>query len=395
MGIFFSAAGLPWLLELGLAWAWGGSAMVGVLGAAMGFWAWAGAPRLEDPANAAADIPPRIPLDGKKLVAAQAMFSVGLIPHSIYWVDYVVRGLGAPMSEGALQWSLVGLGALLGTVLWGRVADKIGLNAGLVAVFAALSASIILPVLLPGAAIIIPSSLVFGSQPGSSAVIASRAQQAMGEASMVPLWRWMVVSVGTAQIVGGIGLVELFNPHWRLSSCVSDRWRGDGNGGAALRELEPGAERSALGRDRLLGRRRVHDDTFDPLNTGVQAGGETVIAVDDPTTTHGDGHAFEIAMLDQPGNPRRVLLRGHRKVGVAFVIGSHQKAVPKGRLDITSGDPTIAARPMRIILDPALEREVEDVAFTDTNSHVPLRPGAHTQTDHAALVERGLSVGYI
>jgi predicted MFS family arabinose efflux permease len=211
MGIFFSAAGLPWLLELGLAWAWGGSAMVGVLGAAMGFWAWAGAPRLEDPANAAADIPPRIPLDGKKLVAAQAMFSVGLIPHSIYWVDYVVRGLGAPMSEGALQWSLVGLGALLGTVLWGRVADRIGLNAGLVAVFAALSASIILPVLLPGAAIIIASSLVFGSQPGSSAVIASRAQQAMGAASMVPLWRWMVVSVGTAQIVGGIGLVELFN----------------------------------------------------------------------------------------------------------------------------------------------------------------------------------------
>lgn len=211
MGIFFSAAGLPWLLELGLAWAWGGSAVVGALGVGLGLWAWSGAPRLEPPGAEGETPPAPIPLDGKKLVAAQAMFSVGLIPHSIYWVDYIVRGLGAPMSEGALQWSLVGLGALLGTVLWGRVADRIGLNAGLVAVFAALSASIILPVLLPGAAIIIVSSLVFGSQPGSSAVIASRAQRAMGEASMVPLWRWMVVSVGTAQIIGGIGLVELFN----------------------------------------------------------------------------------------------------------------------------------------------------------------------------------------
>jgi MFS family permease len=150
-------------------------------------------------------------LDGKKLVAAQAMFSVGLVPHSIYWVDYIVRGLGSPMSEGALQWALVGLGALLGTVFWGRVADRFGLNFGLVTVFAALSVSVILPVLVPGTAILVISSLVFGSQPGSSAVIASRAQQAMGTASMVPLWRWMVVSVGTAQIIGGIGLVELYN----------------------------------------------------------------------------------------------------------------------------------------------------------------------------------------
>ncbi|MDG2286805.1 MAG: YbfB/YjiJ family MFS transporter [Alphaproteobacteria bacterium] len=213
MGIFFSAAGLPWLLERGLAWAWGGSALVGVLGTALGFWAWAGAPRLD---NAVADNQYQIahapiPLDGKKLVAAQAMFSIGLVPHSIYWVDYIVRGLGEPMREGAFQWALVGLGALVGTVFWGRIADRFGLNIGLVAVFAALSASIILPVLIPGAAVMIFSSLVFGSQPGSSAVIASRAQQAMGTASMVPLWRLMVLSVGTAQIIGGIGLVELYN----------------------------------------------------------------------------------------------------------------------------------------------------------------------------------------
>jgi predicted MFS family arabinose efflux permease len=213
MGIFFSAAGLPWLLELGLAWAWGGSAVVGAFGTALGFWAWSGAPQLDGPGSRAASDPKtvRIPLDGKKLVAAQAMFSIGLVPHSVYWVDYIVRGLGSPMSQGVLQWTLVGLGALLGTVFWGRVADRFGLNFGLVAVFAALSVSVILPVLVPGAAVLVVSSLVFGSQPGSSAVIASRAQQAMGTASMVPLWRWMVVSVGTAQIVGGIGLVELYN----------------------------------------------------------------------------------------------------------------------------------------------------------------------------------------
>jgi MFS family permease len=89
MGIFFSAAGLPWLLERGLAWAWGGSAVVGAVGTAVGLWAWAGAPRLEEPhgASEAGEVIPetgnRISLDGKKLVAAQALFSVGLIPQSI------------------------------------------------------------------------------------------------------------------------------------------------------------------------------------------------------------------------------------------------------------------------------------------------------------------------
>ena len=211
IGIFFSAAGLPWLLERGMAWGWGGSAVVGGLGAAVGFWAWSGAPRLETPDTARQPAAIPIPWDGKKLIAAQALFSVGLIPHSIYWVDYIVRGLGQPMRAGAVQWTLVGLGALLGTVLWGRLADRIGLTGGLVTVFAALAASVALPVLLPGTAVIVFSSLVFGSQPGSSALIAGRAQQAMGSASMVPLWRWMVVAVGAAQILGGIGLVELYN----------------------------------------------------------------------------------------------------------------------------------------------------------------------------------------
>lgn len=215
IGIFFSAAGLPWLLELGVAWGWAGSAVVGAVGTALGFWAWAGAPRLDPPARAGALAAPaarvRIPLDGWKLVAAQFLFSIGLIPHSIYWVDYIVRGLGRSMAEGATQWALVGLGALIGTMLWGRLADRIGLTAGLVVVFAALASAIALPALLPGPAIILYSSLVFGSQPGLSAVIAGRAQQAMGAQSMVPLWRWMTTSVGAAQILGGAALVELFN----------------------------------------------------------------------------------------------------------------------------------------------------------------------------------------
>ena len=209
LGIFFSAVGLPFLLEAGVAAGWAGAAAVGAVATGIGLWAWSGAPRLE-----AAHVPEHrvpIPVEGWKLVGAQFLFSVGLIPHSIYWVDYIVRGLGHPMSHGALHWTLVGAGAVLGTLLWGRLADRIGLTPGLVVIFAMLSASIALPVLAPGGLVLLFSSLVFGSQPGSSAVIAGRAQQVMGSGAMTPLWRWMTVSVGAAQLLGAPLLVELFN----------------------------------------------------------------------------------------------------------------------------------------------------------------------------------------
>ena len=211
IGIFFSAVILPTLLIYGIAWGWVGSAVIGALATCIGFWAWHKAPILN-----AADIKsirqqPRLSLDGKKLIAVQALFSIGLIPHSIYWVDYIVRGLGLSIQQGSFQWMLVGIGGLLGTVFWGHLADRIGLNISLVLVFGALASSIIAPFFSQSAGMLVFSSLVFGSQPGSTAIVAARAQQVIGELSIVSLWRYMVLSIGAAQIVGGFFLVELFN----------------------------------------------------------------------------------------------------------------------------------------------------------------------------------------
>ena len=220
LGIFLSAVGLPWLLELGLVWAWSGAAVVGAAGLVLGLWGWSGPDGATEaqPAPGAETEGPRAPADaarsrrdGARLVAAQALFSIGLVPHSIWWVDYLVRGLGWPQAAGSLQWILFGLGAVLGPILWGRLADRIGFSRGLVLVFATLSAGIAMAVVAPSAATVVVSSLLVGAQPGQSAIIAGRAREAMGPAAMVVLWRWMVVAVGAGQLFGGWGLVWLFS----------------------------------------------------------------------------------------------------------------------------------------------------------------------------------------
>ena len=210
-GILFSSAILPQLLEFGLAWGWTGSAGIGVVATLVGLWAWRGAPNLEHTSSSYPVVEPKLSITGQKLIIVQALFSIGLIPHSIYWVDYLVRDIGNPLEFGSTQWVLVGLGGLVGTILWGKLADKIGLNISLVLVFLILASSAVLPLILTSLISITLSSLFFGSQPGSAAIIAGRAQLATGKNSMVKLWRYMVLAVGTSQIIGSFFLVTLFN----------------------------------------------------------------------------------------------------------------------------------------------------------------------------------------
>ena len=213
VGIVLSGILIPKLLAYGLFGAWVGIAGIGAVGVCIAFWGLAGnIPEItaasEDPAQSTSTIPPA---DAARLIASQGLFTVGLIAHTIYWIDYLVRGLGHDMAFGGAHWALFGLGALTGTYLWGRLADKIGFQAGLVLVFASLAASVALPVLNSSTWALIASSLIVGAQPGCSALLSGRAHQIVGGAEMPKLWRRMTLSSGICQAIGSYALVALFN----------------------------------------------------------------------------------------------------------------------------------------------------------------------------------------
>jgi predicted MFS family arabinose efflux permease len=59
------------------------------------------------------------------LQAAYGLSGGGLVPHMVYFVDLAVRGRGYPASFGSLAWCVFGFGGLAGTLLAGRIADRV------------------------------------------------------------------------------------------------------------------------------------------------------------------------------------------------------------------------------------------------------------------------------
>ena len=57
--------------------------------------------------------------------------AAGLVPHMVFLVDYIARGLGQGLASGARHWVLFGIGAMLGPLVNGRLADRVGFAAAL------------------------------------------------------------------------------------------------------------------------------------------------------------------------------------------------------------------------------------------------------------------------
>ena len=55
------------------------------------------------------------------------------------------------------------------------------------------------------------SSLVVGAQPGFSAIISGRTHQIVGAEHMPQVWRWMALTSGVFQAIGGYAYVALFD----------------------------------------------------------------------------------------------------------------------------------------------------------------------------------------
>jgi MFS family permease len=147
------------------------------------------------------------------LFAQYAFMAAGLVPAMVFLVDYVARGLGAGPHVGALIWVMYGLGAIIGPVSYGFLADQLGAKVsirlvlvvqafavGLLSISSSFTSLAVLAVILgsfpPG---IVPLALARVHE-----LIPSHHQQQVA-------WSRATVSFATFQAIAGFAYSALFN----------------------------------------------------------------------------------------------------------------------------------------------------------------------------------------
>ena len=212
-GILLSGSLIPWLLKFGIAIAWAGIGAVGIMAFLLALWGWSVLGDQNSTGLSPQPPHPKIQWNYTVLglISTRVFFSIGLIPHTIYWVDFLVRGLGNKIEFGGMHWMLFGLGAIGGTYLWGRLADRLGFRAGLVLAFGTVASGILLPVLNSANWALVVSSIVVGAQPGLTAIMSGRFHQLMGSDGMAAVWRMSALISTILQAIFAYGYVAIFD----------------------------------------------------------------------------------------------------------------------------------------------------------------------------------------
>jgi predicted MFS family arabinose efflux permease len=130
LGIAASGTLVPTLLDMGLRLTWLGLSLFCALLTAISWTGWptATAP-VASPSHPTAphtQRPPQHALFLRLTYAQFGLMAMGLVPMMVFLVDFVARDLGMGAHIGALYWIAYGVGALIGPMLYGYIADLIG-----------------------------------------------------------------------------------------------------------------------------------------------------------------------------------------------------------------------------------------------------------------------------
>lgn len=210
LGIAASGTLVPLLLRLGLAETWCG---LGALALVLTAVAWRGWPQDAAPPAVAQARPPRASATLLALYAEYGLNALGLVPHMVFFVVYVARGLGQGLDAGAQYWVLFGLGATVGPVLAGHLADRIGFRWALRLALLAQAVGVAVAALPGGGGALglVASSLVIGAAlPGVVPLVLGRVTELVPPQQSRAAWSFATTAFAVGQAVGAYGMSFLY-----------------------------------------------------------------------------------------------------------------------------------------------------------------------------------------
>lgn len=211
LGIAASGTLVPLLLHQGLRDTWLG---LGALALLLTIVAWKGWPAQAPNTAKVNEVVPRLAASHrlKGLYAQYALNAAGLVPHMIFLVDFVVRGLDRGLAAGAQYWVVFGLGAMVGPVLSGHLADRIGFGPALRVAYPLQAAAVVLPAFATDAIWLIISSFIVGAfTPGIVPLVLGRVAELLQHHAVAQRAAWGRATTGFAmlQAMAAYGLAYL------------------------------------------------------------------------------------------------------------------------------------------------------------------------------------------
>lgn len=212
VGIAASGTLVPLLLQQGLRQTWLGLGVISLLFTAI---AWKGWPK-QAAAPVQASQHPRKSKNHtlKALYAEYALNAAGWVPHMIFLVAFVAHGLGKGLEVGAQYWVLFGVGATLGPLLAGVLADRVGFGLALRLSFILEGMCVCIPALGVGTPWLIMSSIVVGAfVTGTVPLVLGRVQELLAHhpAQQSAAWRTATVGFALFQAMAAYGFSYLFS----------------------------------------------------------------------------------------------------------------------------------------------------------------------------------------
>lgn len=200
VGVAIAGSGLvePKLIERGVGETW---LALGFMSLILTILAWMGWPRSATQASGARGTPVRsLPNRALRAVYLEyALNAVGLVPHMIFLVDFVARGLGMGLETGAVYWTLYGVGAIFGPLLTGFVADRVGFRAAMRIGFVIQASAMALPALGLVGPWLMVSSLIMGAYaPGIVGLVLGRLHDLLGDDHEARRLSWSKATTGFA-----------------------------------------------------------------------------------------------------------------------------------------------------------------------------------------------------
>ncbi len=210
LGVAASGTLVPLLLQQGLMQAWIG---LGALSAMLTLASWKAWPsdvavKAEAPAARTARSPLVV-----LLCAQYGLNALALVPHMVFLVDFVARGLGQGITAGAHYWVLYGLGAVIGPLLAGHLADRSGFAPALRVALLMQAIAVVLPVISTAPAAMIVSSLIVGGfTPGIVPLVIGRIHELVPHSAggQRAAWAQATTTFAVFQAAGAYGLSFVF-----------------------------------------------------------------------------------------------------------------------------------------------------------------------------------------